>query len=356
MSVHFYNCSYYRDILLKLIFDARIGNSLNEIRNFDTKTFYLLPVSNVSRIIYFKEDAQVINIESITNDTEYIIQINFENEQNKYCILPKKHAPVLFVNNPYIHSIMFLNYLEPLIPKCIQSENNFIKKISMERRIELTNEMQYRVNSDEYQNLNKNYLVLYSNLNFTGNIQFINALPVKDMSFTKLERHINDQTDNFNDVYILSYVNHTNKNYVLISSDNNNEYNIHKHTISNNLRDKNNHPWYDVVYQFVDKFDRNNPIEFSRDIYSIFPASIPNETELVPEPVPVQPQPNGNGNPKPKPKDTTQWTWYSIFTVFIYSFITVLFVIWLIVPLSKSTAKFIYRYVNTSPYALYEND
>ena len=335
MSVHFYNNSYYNDIVLELVFNETTKQYVNEIRNFDQKTFEISPKLSIRTMIHFHNEAKKTRIESIINYSVYFISITFK-DTTEYCILPKSHVPVLFVNDPYIYSLQF-RYNSP--SRCIDNENTYINNITSERRTYLTRVMHYRINSKEYMKLNHNYLVLYSQQNFTGNIQFIVKKSKKHTGYTIIDRHIDDRkSDN---VSILSYVNHTDKNYVLVSEDESNWYNIHKHTFSNSLQDKNKSPWYDRVYQLDNDFntDKKNPIEFTPYDFSLFETS----TVLTLPAVPSLPAVPGLPVPLPLPDKEKPEKTSVIFTNLKYLFIIIFFT-WLVLPFSKYTARSIKRY------------
>ena len=67
MSVHFYNNSYYNDIVLQLVFNATTKQYVNEIRNFDKKTYEISPELSIGTRIYFHDEAKKTRIESIIN-------------------------------------------------------------------------------------------------------------------------------------------------------------------------------------------------------------------------------------------------------------------------------------------------
>ena len=335
MSVHFYNNSYYNDIVLKLLFNATTKQYVNEIRNFDQKTFEMSPELSIGTRIYFHDEAKKTTIESIINYSKYFLSLTFK-DTTEYCILPETHAPVLFVNDPYVYSLQF-HYNSP--SRCIDNENTYINNITSERRTYLTRVMHYRINSKEYMKLNHNYLVLYSQQNFTGNIQFIVKKSKKHTGYTIIDRHIDDRKGD--NVSILSYVNHTDKNYVLVSYDESNWYNIHKHTFSNYLQDKNKSPWYDRVYQLDNDFntDKKNPIEFTPYDFSLFDTS----TVLTLPAVPSLPAVPGLPVPLPLPEKEKPEKPSLIFTTLKYLFIVIFFTC-LALPFSKYTARKIKRY------------
>ena len=325
MSVHFYNNCYYNDIVLKVVFNVTTKEHVHGIRNIHQKTFEISPNLSIGTRIYFHDEAKKTRIESIINYSKYVLTITLK-DTTEYCILPNTHVPVLFVNDPYVSSLIFNDNSSQW---CIDNENTYINNITSERRTYLTRVMQYRINSKEYTKLNNNYLVLYSQQNFTGNIQFI----VKRTGYTIIDRHIDDRKGD--NVSILSYVNHTDKNYVLVSYDESNWYNIHKHTFSNYLQDKHKLPWYDRVYQLDNDFntDKKNPIEFTPYDFSLFETS----TVLTLPEVPSLPV------PLPLPEKEKPETDSLIFTTLKYLFVVILFT-WLALPFSKYTARSIKRY------------
>ena len=145
MSVHFYNNCYYNDIVLQLVFNATTKQYVNEIRNIHQKIFQISPDLSIGTRIYFHNEAKKTRIESIINNSMYVLTITFK-DNTEYCILPNTtgtHVPVLFVNDPYIYSLIFSSNSSP---GCFDNENTYINNITLKRRTYLTREMHYRIN------------------------------------------------------------------------------------------------------------------------------------------------------------------------------------------------------------------
>ena len=195
MSITFFGDFYYDNPVFNLII-------VDEVK----KTFTLEPhyiYSNQIGDIFTIPNGDIVK--SIINDSDLYLycQFGITSDNNIYCVSPRDSVPIIFIQSSTMFSYRVIrNNGDFQQTECLNIIKEQIKKLGDDKRKIFIQAIR-DVYSREYKTLNEGFLVLYSQPEYTGNINIID-----------LSDH-NTKTFYNSDVIVQSFINLTDRNYLI---------------------------------------------------------------------------------------------------------------------------------------------
>lgn len=268
---------------------------------------------------------KMVPVESVRNNSKYYLMCTFYTgtwyaipQYEIYCVAPNTDIPVILSNHIQLYSIN----IRKEAPKGSVCNNNFLKQITDDRRVELTTIIQNNydtnfINAKEYQDLNEGHLVLYSDPYLKGTIKII-----KDGRFSL----INIEPI----IKVYSFVNLTKQYFILSETKVNGDVLLIGENKTLNIYIKPEQVEYDITNKYANL--GNMDIIRKVENEEFIKTKTNDENSLEYEPIQQSGQSdnvNIDTNPEQKKKQSTDTLpWYSIITIIIFIILILLCIVY----------------------------